>query len=428
MFILVFLLSIKISFQLEIKLNLSNTIPNITTTIKQSSLFQKLNISLPLLYSCFGTPSQCFNMTFETTYYNTFLDGTGDYFRNSFNKTHSQTFNTTNQSLFFNYQDNNLKGNFGLDNIIIYNNTQKIKQNEKFAFLLLEEKSESVNKILVDGIIGLKKNNSLTNNCKVSFLNYFNINSNFSFQFKRNKNNELEVFFLIDDKKDNNDNYTPCKNSNKNNNDIDNEWKCKITNISIDIGVSSNIPIPFNNFAYFSVINPLIELPYEIGYFILNRLYEQSENQCEIVKEGNISIFICNKNEIDITKFEKIYLYYNNNKTNPIILNPKNYFEIINDKYIFKIIQNKNINNIILGIPAFLDNTFIFDLKENMIKIKEHKENYMAYIIIIGIIALLLIIIPILIYIYENNKKEKNFNKLDDISNTNNLIEKNYSN
>ena len=41
---------------------------------------------------------------------------------------------------------------------------------------------------------------------------------------------------------------------------------------------------------------------------------------------------------------------------------------------------------------------------------------------------LLLIIIPILIYIYENNKKEKNFNKLDDISNTNNLIEKNYSN
>ena len=99
MFILVFLLSIKISFQLEIKLNLSNTIPNITTTIKQSSLFQKLNISLPLLYSCFGTPSQCFNMTFETTYYNTFLDGTGDYFRNSFNKTHSQTFNTTNQSL-----------------------------------------------------------------------------------------------------------------------------------------------------------------------------------------------------------------------------------------------------------------------------------------------------------------------------------------
>ena len=52
----------------------------------------------------------------------------------------------------------------------------------------------------------------------------------------------------------------------------------------------------------------------------------------------------------------------------------------------------------------------------------------MAYIIIIGIIALLLIIIPILIYIYENNKKEKNFNKLDDISNTNNLIEKNYSN
>ena len=63
-----------------------------------------------------------------------------------------------------------------------------------------------------------------------------------------------------------------------------------------------------------------------------------------------------------------------------------------------------------------------------MIKIKEHKENYMAYIIIIGIIALLLIIIPILIYIYENNKKEKNFNKLDDISNTNNLIEKNYSN
>ena len=109
MFILVFLLSIKISFQLEIKLNLSNTIPNITTTIKQSSLFQKLNISLPLLYSCFGTPSQCFNMTFETTYYNTFLDGTGDYFRNSFNKTHSQTFNTTNQSLFFNYQDNNLK-------------------------------------------------------------------------------------------------------------------------------------------------------------------------------------------------------------------------------------------------------------------------------------------------------------------------------
>ena len=130
MFILVFLLSIKISFQLEIKLNLSNTIPNITTTIKQSSLFQKLNITLPLLYSCFGTPSQCFNMTFETTYYNTFLDGTGDYFRNSFNKTHSQTFNTTNQSLFFNYQDKELKSDYGIEKM-------NFKNKNIYIFILL---------------------------------------------------------------------------------------------------------------------------------------------------------------------------------------------------------------------------------------------------------------------------------------------------
>ena len=106
------------------------------------------------------------------------------------------------------------------------------------------------------------------------------------------------------------------------------------------------------------------------------------------------------------------------------MLNPKNFFEKVKDKYICKIVQNKNIKNIILGLPAFLDNTFIFDLKNNAIKIKENKENYLAYIIIIGIIGLILIVIPVIIFIYEYNKNEKNFRKLD-INNTNNLIEKN---
>ncbi len=422
MFVLLFLLSIQISFQLNIGLNISNNIPKITSTIKQSLLLQKLSVNIPLLYTCFGTPKDCFNMALETTYFHTFLDGTGEYFNKFFNKEKSNTFNSTNQTLFFNYQNKILKGNVGLDKIMINEVKDKDISNEKFGFILLEENNTSIDKILVDGIIGLKKNDPQTNNSKLSFLHFFNIKSNFSFDLTKDKNNNLKGNFLLDENIDNNVNYSICKSSNNFNhttNITDDEWKCNIINISIGIG--SNTPIPFNTFAYFSVINPLIEFPYEIGFFILYRLYEQSEGECEIIKEENISIFVCNEKITDISKFEKIYLYYNN--TNPILLNPRHYFEKANGKYICKIVQNNNIKNIILGIPAFLDNTFIFDIKQNEIKIKENKENYTAYIIIIGIIALILIVIPVIIFIYEKNKNEKSFRKLD-IDNTNKLIEK----
>ena len=423
MFVLLFLLSIKITFQIKIQLYSSNTIPNLTSTIKQSKILQEFNVTLPLLTTCFGTPEDCFNMTLETNYFNTFLDGTGDFFQKYFNKTKSSSFISTNQTLFFNYQNKELKGNYVIDKMI-YKTKDTYTPNKNFAFILLEEKNKLINKILIDGIIGLKKNNSQTNNCSVSFLNFSNIESDFSFQLSKNKDNFIEGYFLLDENKDKNIPYSICKNEN-NINKINNdsfEWKCNITNISI--GISSNTPILFNEFAYFSVSNPLIELPYELGYYILNRLYEQSESECEIIKEENISIFVCNASETDITKFDKIHLYYNKNKTNSILLNPKNYFEKVKDKYICKIVQNKNIKNIILGLPAFLDNTFIFDLKNNAIKIKENKENYLAYILIIGIIGLILIVIPVIIFIYEYNKNEKNFRKLD-INNTNNLIEKN---
>ena len=424
MFVLLFLLSIQISFQLIIPLNTFNNIPNITSTIKQSILLQKITVNIPLLSTCFGTPKDCFNMALETTYFNTFLDGTGEYFNKCFNKEKSDTFNSTNETLFFNYQNKKLKGNVGLDKIMIKQYQIEDISNEKFGFILLEENNTSIDKILVDGIIGLKKNDPQTNNSQLSFLHFFHIKSNFSFDLtKDKKNNYLRGNFLLDENKDNNINYSICKSSNNLNqttNITDDEWKCNIINISIGIG--SNTPIPINAFAYFSVINPLIEFPYEIGFFILYRLYEQSEGECEIIKEENISIFVCNEKITDISKFEKIYLYYNNN-TNPILLNPKNYFEKANGKYICKIVQNNNIKNIILGIPAFLDNTFIFDIKQNEIKIKENKENYTAYIIIIGIIALILIVIPVIIFIYEKNKNEKSFRKLD-IDNTNKLIEK----
>ena len=70
--------------------------------------------------------------------------------------------------------------------------------NKNFAFILLEEKNKLINKILIDGIIGLKKNNSQTNNCSVSFLNFSNIESDFSFQLSKNKDNFIEGYFLLD--------------------------------------------------------------------------------------------------------------------------------------------------------------------------------------------------------------------------------------
>ena len=78
-------------------------------------------MTLPLLITCFGTPYDCFNITLDTNYFNTFLDGTGDYFQKYYNITKSSSFNSTNQTLFFNYQDKELKSNYGIEKMIFKN-------------------------------------------------------------------------------------------------------------------------------------------------------------------------------------------------------------------------------------------------------------------------------------------------------------------
>ena len=146
-----------ISLQYIFQLKSSKRITNISEIIQNSTYLQKLNITLPILNTCFGNPNQCFDMTLDTTHYNTFLQGdSNSFFEKSFNKSLSNTLKDINETFSFNYQEKNLESKIYLDNIKI----EQFNSTNKLAFTLFEDKDESIRKIEIDGIIGLIRNSS----------------------------------------------------------------------------------------------------------------------------------------------------------------------------------------------------------------------------------------------------------------------------
>jgi hypothetical protein len=410
LFLILFLFNISLQYIFQLKS--SKRITNISEIIQNSTYLQKLNITLPILNTCFGNPNQCFDMTLDTTHYNTFLQGdSNSFFEKSFNKSLSNTLKDINETFSFNYQEKNLESKIYLDNIKI----EQFNSTNKLAFTLFEDKDESIRKIEIDGIIGLIRNSSsikTTNNYTLSFIDFISNNSNFSIQINKKAHNELEGKFLINENYI--DSYSKCNSSNLEIND--NEWKCKINSIQFE----NNYPILFSYDISFQSNNPIFEFPKDIGIYMFRRIIEQSFGQCGMIDENNITLLFCN-NTIDVSKFNKIYFHFNDESI-PILINPINIFEIIEKIYLCKIIVS-DIDHIIFGLPSFIDNKIIFDKSKNQILFLENKVTYFAFTLTIIIIAFTLIAIPFVIFIFEKNKKVKSFHKLDDIGKTKQFLD-----
>ena len=353
--------------------------PNTTQTdlsVKLSPYLSKIINKLPIINLCIGNPIQCFSLSIDLTLYYTILqdnDIEHKIFNKNFNKNLSNTFKSNNNTFNFFFQNFYITTNIVEDEITLkLNNNDNIQIKNKFPFGLIKT-DKKMDKVLIDGFIGLIRNYTLKKenyNETFNLINYIykskfpNSNSKiFSLNYKSDNNGNIKGGeFSINE----NEKYNKFCIINETNNLIakDEKWFCVIKYISIN-----NKQLNFTYKIYFHSLSPLIKIPREAGMFILINMMKKSNNLCKIISEDNTNNFLICPFDFNTKKFDDIEFHFDN--INYYVIRPEFLFEKIHfkgkDILIFKIITFEiEGNDFIIGIPGFIENKIIFD-KNNKI-------------------------------------------------------------
>lgn len=353
--------------------------PNTTQTdlsVKLSPYLSKIINKLPIINLCIGNPIQCFSLSIDLTLYYTILqdnDIEHKIFNKNFNKNLSNTFKSNNNTFNFFFQNFYITTNIVEDEITLkLNNNDNIQIKNKFPFGLIKT-DKKMDKVLIDGFIGLIRNYTLK---KENYNETFNL---INYIYKSKFPNSNSKIFSLNYKSDNNGNikggefsinennkYNKFCIINETNNLIakDEKWFCVIKYISIN-----NKQLNFTYKIYFHSLSPLIKIPREAGMFILINMMKKSNNLCKIISEDNTNNFLICPFDFNTKKFDDIEFHFDN--INYYVIRPEFLFEKIHfkgkDILIFKIITFEiEGNDFIIGIPGFIENKIIFDMNNKI--------------------------------------------------------------
>ena len=353
--------------------------PNTTQTdlsVKLSPYLSKIINKLPIINLCIGNPIQCFSLSIDLTLYYTILqdnDIEHKIFNKNFNKNLSNTFKSNNNTFNFFFQNFYITTNIVEDEITLkLNNNDNIQIKNKFPFGLIKS-DKKMDKVLIDGFIGLIRNYTLK---KENYNETFNL---INYIYKSKFPNSNSKIFSLNYKSDNNGNikggefsinennkYNKFCIINETNNLIakDEKWFCVIKYISIN-----NKQLNFTYKIYFHSLSPLIKIPREAGMFILINMMKKSNNLCKIISEDNTNNFLICPFDFNTKKFDDIEFHFDN--INYYVIRPEFLFEKIHfkgkDILIFKIITFEiEGNDFIIGIPGFIENKIIFDMNNKI--------------------------------------------------------------
>ena len=394
--------------------------PNTTQTdlsVKLSPYLSKIINKLPIINLCIGNPIQCFSLSIDLTLYYTILqdnDIEHKIFNKNFNKNLSNTFKSNNNTFNFFFQNFYITTNIVEDEITLkLNNNDNIQIKNKFPFGLIKT-DKKMDKVLIDGFIGLIRNYTSTNenyNQSMNLMNYLYENNlkqmnskSFSLYYKSDNNGNIkggEFSF--------GENYTYNKYCIPNQIDSftskENEWFCDVKFISFN-----DKNLKYENRIYFHSLSPLIKMPRDPGMFILINMMKKSNEICEIITEDNGNNFIICPINFDIRIFDDIKIYFDN--FNYYVIRPEYLFERIKfngkDIYIFKIITfEMEGTELIIGLPGYIENKIIFDMNNNKIGFiplfNSRKEELYIKIKSIFIIIISLCILGIIINLFYIN-------------------------
>ena len=353
--------------------------PNTTQTdlsVKLSPYLSKIINKLPIINLCIGNPIQCFSLSIDLTLYYTILqdnDIEHKIFNKNFNKNLSNTFKSNNNTFNFFFQNFYITTNIVEDEITLkLNNNDNIQIKNKFPFGLIKT-DKKMDKVLIDGFIGLIRNYTLK---KENYNETFNL---INYIYKSKFPNSNSKIFSLNYKSDNNGNikggefsinennkYNKFCIINETNNLIakDEKWFCVIKYISIN-----NKQLNFTYKIYFHSLSPLIKIPREAGMFILINMMKKSNNLCKIISEDNTNNFLICPFDFNTKKFDDIEFHFDN--INYYVIRPEFLFEKIHfkgkDILIFKIITFEiEGNDFIIGIPGFIENKIIFEMNNKI--------------------------------------------------------------
>ena len=365
-------------------------------------ILDSLNFYNPTIKFGLGTPKQYFEISVDTTTsYAWFVSNNlNNYFNNTFN------YNASSTNLYIQVINTVLLEGCILTGVFMKDIPSPfLTENEiekKFVFGLMKDTNLKNKIIYKDGNLGLMRdvpNNNRRGNESMSYMEYLIDNKAinkqiFSIEYYDNYTGGKIIF---GEKYNNNNNKTYkinyCENSL--NKDYNNFWVCHLNYI-----IYNNLKLYAidTEQILFDSLNPFIISPRESGTFLLKNMLKNNENFCEIVQEESYSFLKC-LNNFDYLNY--IYpIKLNIGETN-IVLFPKNLFiNYKNEFYICLLIVDDNENeNWNLGIPAFLNNIFIFNQEIKKFGILEPNQIYYNLYYLLSFIIIILIILIILMII-----------------------------
>ena len=356
---------------------------------------------------CIGTPPQCFEVSIDTASPSSWLPNSElhSYFNHSFDESRSTSFNKLQGVNSMLLDGSILIGSYIKEIPTPFNeHSFKGSKPSKGFVLGLMGVTDLQPKILhQDGVIAIMREVSDSNrhgNETTSYLDYlwdYNaINKKmFVVDYKNNK-----IVFGDNDKYLSMNNKQTCDSNDKS---FKYSWTCKLNEVIYD---NEKIFAAEDERIFFDTLSQFIQVPYESGEYLFNKIVSANSEYCSIVQEETGFNYIKCLNSFDVVNhIKQIDLVLSGGKAH-LVVDPADmfYYDKDNSVYLSSLVLSKhNKNNWMVGMPAMKNKILIFNKEDNSVSFGEgnkiHHKNFGMLFNVMAVTLCVFVVLIVALYI-----------------------------
>ena len=360
---------------------------------------------------CIGTPPQCFEVSIDTATPSSWLPNIElhSYFNHSFDESKSTSFNKLQGVNSMLLDGSILIGSYIKELPTPFNENayQGNKPSKGFVLGLMGVTDLQPKILHQDGVIAIMRDVSDSNrygNETTSYLDYLwdyhAINKKmFVVDYKSNK-----IVFGDNDKYLSMNNKQTCDSNDKS---FKYSWTCKLNEVIYD---NEKIFAAEDERVFFDTLSQFIQVPYESGEYLFNKIVSANSEYCSIVQEDTGFNYIKCLNGFDVVNHIKhIDLVLSGNNAH-LVIEPCDmfYYDKDNAVYLSSLVLSKhNKNNWMVGMPAMKNKIMIFNKDDNSVSFIEgssnkkglHHKNFGVFFDIMAVTLCVFVVLIVALYI-----------------------------
>lgn len=361
---------------------------------------------------CIGTPSQCFDVSIDTASPSSWLSNSElhSYFNHTFDESKSTSFNKLQGVNSMLLDGSILIGSYIKETPTPFNERNYKGNAPSKGFVLgLMSVTDLQHSILhQDGVIAIMRDVSDSNrygNETTSYLDYlwdYNaINKKvFVVDYKSNT-----IVFGDNAKYSSMNNKQTCD---SNDNAFKYSWTCKLNEVVYD---NEKIFAAEDERVFFDTLSQFIQVPYESGEYLFNKIVSTNSEYCSIVQEDTGFNYIKCVNGFDVVKHIKRIDLVLSGSNARLTVEPHDmfYYDSDNNVYLSSLVLSKhNKNNWMVGMPAMKNKIMIFNKDDNSVSFIEggnsskkggHHKNFGMFFNTMAVTLCVFVVLIVALYI-----------------------------